>query len=60
MTEKTKRVIKGYYELSSTEKREFLKKIRELRDAETFSEKRIIIEKINLGPVDDSCPCCGR
>jgi|GEM_PF-4601516 len=60
MTNKTKLVVKGFSELTSSEKRDFLEKVKELEDVETYSEKRIILEKINLGPVNDGCPCCGK
>lgn len=60
MTNKTKLVVKGFSELTNSEKRDFLEKVRELEEVETYSEKRIILEKINLGPVNDGCPCCGK
>lgn len=60
MTNNTKRVFKGYSELSLEEKRNFINKVQKLNEQETPTQRRRFMEKIDLGPTTDPCPCCGK
>jgi hypothetical protein len=65
MNEKTKRVFRGWLELSSTEREEFQKAIDEYNRA-SETRKRELREsydrviKMQTGPLSQGCPCCGR
>ena len=58
MNTKTKTVYRGYLNLTDAEKIDFLKKVKELNE----STASVLIEKIamDVGPLSDPCPCCGR
>ena len=66
MSSKTTIVINGYFNLSREEKNEVIIKINEYEKG-TDLEKSIltedfdkIAERVVSGPLDGSCPCCGR
>ena len=63
MDKKTARVLKGWLNLSSSQRREFLEAIGvpypELKDYEE-RELHAQVRKYHLGPLTDPCPCCGR
>lgn len=62
MNKKTYKVIKGYSELSYSERkevREFIEKF----EKEDFDDRKPLIKGLSesVGPLDsDNCPCCGR
>jgi len=62
MDEKVYRVIKGYSELSSEQRKEVREQIEKF-EREEFGKRKFLIESLqkSLGPVSqDVCPCCGR
>ena len=66
MTNKVKVVLKGFTELSDTEKKEFIDEIKKYLDKDRLEKGRINeilgddVKRI-LGPTSmDHCPCCGR
>jgi hypothetical protein len=63
MTENTRRVLKGFIELSDDEKQEFVDELQKWSDLD-FSERRryqkSIQESVDLGPLSSACPCCGK
>jgi hypothetical protein len=65
MTKKSANVLQGYLALSPDEKKEIRQKIDEA-NAGTRTKEAELREDIKkahgavLGPVDNSCPCCGR
>lgn len=66
MNEKTRKVIKGFTELNEDEKKEFIAKVNEYINGNTMVKENVrksVNEShtaINLGPVSNACPCCGR
>lgn len=67
MTDKTKLVLKGFFDLSDDERSEFIDELNKYLKSPTPQQKRLLregieksAEKIVLGPLDGSCPCCGR
>ncbi len=62
MNEKIFKVIKGYSELSYTERKE-VRELIEKYEAKEFDDRKPLIKSLSesVGPIDqDSCPCCGR
>lgn len=56
------RVIKGYSELSFSERKE-IRKLIDQYEEENITQRKDLIESFqhSLGPTsDDTCPCCGR
>lgn len=63
MNKKTYKVVKGYSELSDSEKGEVRKKIRQIDDKTYNFEKQEIVKAMSesVGPLDsNNCPCCGK
>lgn len=76
MNERSKKVINGFLNLTSSEKDEIVRLLRDyekypaltkedLKKAlgnESFSESRKIFNDntVNFGPRPEGCPCCGR
>lgn len=62
MNEKTYKVIKGYSELSSSERKE-VRDFIEKYERKEFEDRNPLIKSLSesVGPIDqNSCPCCGR
>lgn len=62
MEKKTFKVIKGYSELTYTERKE-IRDFIEKFEREEYESRRPLIENLSrsLGPTNDNnCPCCGR
>lgn len=62
MEKKTIKVIKGYSELTSSERKE-VRDFIENYEREDFDKRKLNIKSLSesLGPLDTStCPCCGR
>lgn len=62
MNKKTYKVIKGYSELSYTERKEIREQIEKF-EKEEFEKRDKLIKGLfeSVGPLDqDSCPCCGK
>lgn len=64
MTSNVKKVLKGYIQLTESERTELLQEIEKYIKA-TFSERTIIENRVSdavsLGPLSSgACPCCGR
>lgn len=62
MNKKTYKVIKGYSELSYSERKEIREQIEKF-DEKEFDERNKLIKGLfeSVGPLDqDSCPCCGK
>ena len=65
MNRKPRRVLLGYFQLSESERQDF-NTAREAYDRADgrrrldlrANEERV--EKMDLGPVNTGCPCCGR
>lgn len=68
MNEKTRKVIKGFIGLNDEERKEFIAKVDEYINGNTVVKenlrKSIMNEShtagVNLGPLSNACPCCGR
>jgi len=63
MSKKTYKVVKGYYELTSSEKREVRDAIKKIDDKEYDFQKQDIVKAMSesVGPLDsNNCPCCGK
>lgn len=66
MNSKTLTVFTGYVNLSSTERREFIETLQEFE--EEAPRNKVAIKsrfdpsaiKMELGPLEGGCPCCGR
>ena len=58
-------VLKGVSDLNETERSDFIQKVNELLSND-YSKTSVLKEEISrtlsitLGPVPQSCPCCGR
>lgn len=66
MTDKVKIVLKGFSELTETEKQEFIEEVRKYIN-KNYIEKGIMNENLGddvrriLGPTSSNhCPCCGK
>lgn len=61
MADKIKKVLRGFFNLSDSEKEEFLSIITNTK-TRTYYEKRALDEEIRrLGPTNETtCPCCGK
>ena len=65
MNKKRRRVVLGYFQLSDDERKEFDTERENFRAA-SGTQRRDLREsheksdKMDLGPVSPSCPCCGR
>jgi hypothetical protein len=65
MNGKTRKVLLGYFQLSDSERQEF-NTARESYDRADGARRLDLranqerVEKMDLGPVDTGCPCCGR
>lgn len=63
MTDKARRVLNGYAELSESEKEWVKIQINQYDRSsalEKSATKRSIQESVVLGPLETGCPCCGR
>ena len=62
MNNKTRVVFRGWVSLSSEEKRDFSSEMQsyDRRTLEGQREVRKSLTEVNLGPVQQGCPCCGR
>lgn len=68
MTNKTKLALRGFFDLSQSERQEFIDKVNEFLKSPDADERRLLregiekqAEKIMTGPLDSGgCPCCGR
>ena len=65
MNTKCRRVLKGWLELSSSERQWVAKEINDSND-KTTSEKDALKKSLNenlgitFGPLENGCPCCGK
>jgi len=65
MTNKAKKVLAGYYNLSYDDRKEVQQAISEheeksFEEKQTFKKRYLEELKIILGPLQEPCPCCGR
>jgi hypothetical protein len=66
MNEKTKKVLRGWIALSYSEKRDFQAAVSEYdsaserRKTEISESVRSSVEKMDTGPLNSGCPCCGK
>ena len=62
MNEKVYKVIKGYSNLSYTERKE-VREFIEKYEKEEFKEREPLVKALSesVGPIhQDTCPCCGK
>jgi hypothetical protein len=62
MDKKTATVLRGYLQLDSEEQDEFIKELNNYIRG-NFSVRKSVqdsIDQIYLGPLGNTCPCCGR
>ena len=60
MTKKSELVFNGWLKLTDSEKEEVLEEIRKYQSLNYFEKRTITERKIITGPIDSTCPCCGR
>ena len=65
MTVKTKRVFRGFVELSATERAELITEINKYLQGtvqlqESITKSIRSDNTVNFGPAPGGCPCCGR
>lgn len=66
MNERTRLVFAGFLKLTTSEKADFIKEIREYYDKSELEQRVIenltesVVRKAVLGPLSGGCPCCGR
>lgn len=63
-SQRVNRVLKGYMQLDPSEQREFQKEFKDMLDriakGGIIKEGNRLDGEISLGPLQRSCPCCGR
>jgi 5-methylcytosine-specific restriction endonuclease McrA len=64
---RVERVLNGYFKLSEEERRQFESELQRYKATWDFTEKKRIEERtrdtvfrLDLGPLGENCPCCGR
>ncbi len=65
MNDKTRTVFVGWLELTEAERRDFASEVTSAQQKSGSEQRRLLEEgrtavKSYLGPVGQSCPCCGR
>lgn len=63
MNEKSYKVLKGFIELSDSEKSTFIEEINKYQNAGYIERQRLyesVKLKSSLGPKNSICTCCGR
>jgi hypothetical protein len=62
MTERVAFVLKGFIELDVNERKEFIDEVNKfIKGSESIQQNfSMITESVVLGPVNKTCPCCGR
>lgn len=63
MNEKVAKVLRGFINLSATEKAEFIRELTRYQSSGIVDKsimERTINESASIGPKDSICTCCGR
>lgn len=67
MDSKVAAVVQGFAALSQVQRAEFIAVVNRYIDGDLITKDRIVresrrdwITKVDLGPVSQTCPCCGR
>lgn len=63
MNEKVAKVLKGFINLSESEKNDFINDLNKYQRSDYYDrgvQKRLVEERASVGPKDSVCTCCGR
>lgn len=60
------RVFQGFLNLNSEQRKEFIETVNKFQSGTTYSNEQLresvnaSVTKMQTGPYDDTCACCGR